>query len=83
MRMCTLGRAIGSIMYAQDQLLIVAHCRMIISLQAPPGELPSSLQYHSGLSHYPTIYVLLVGGDKSSQAKDISRAKKMARELLE
>jgi putative addiction module killer protein len=30
-----------------------------------------------------TIYVLLVGGDKSSQAKDISHAKKMARELKE
>jgi len=30
-----------------------------------------------------TIYVLLAGGNKSSQAKDISRAKNMARELKE
>jgi len=30
-----------------------------------------------------TISVLLVGGDTSSQAKDISHAKKMARELKE
>jgi len=30
-----------------------------------------------------TIYVLLVGGDKSSQKQDIARAKRMARELKE
>ena len=30
-----------------------------------------------------TVYVLLIGGDKSSQRRDISRAKKMARELKE
>jgi putative addiction module killer protein len=29
------------------------------------------------------IYVLLVGGDKSTQKQDIARAKKMARELKE
>jgi len=28
-----------------------------------------------------TIYVLLVGGAKASQARDIAKAKKMAREL--
>ena len=30
-----------------------------------------------------TIYLLLVGGDKSTQARDIKRAIKMARELEE
>jgi len=30
-----------------------------------------------------TIYVLLTGGDKSSQKRDIARAKNMARELKE
>ena len=30
-----------------------------------------------------TVYVLLTGGDKSSQKKDIFRAKKMAREFKE
>ncbi len=30
-----------------------------------------------------TVYILLAGGNKSSQAKDISRAKNMARELKE
>jgi putative addiction module killer protein len=28
-----------------------------------------------------TVYMLLAGGDKSSQKQDIARAKKMAREL--
>ena len=28
-----------------------------------------------------TVYVLLTGGDKSSQQRDIARAKRMAREL--
>jgi putative addiction module killer protein len=28
-----------------------------------------------------TVYVLLAGGNKSSQTKDIARAKRMAREL--
>jgi len=28
-----------------------------------------------------TVYVLLTGGDKSSQNKDIARAKQMARKL--
>jgi putative addiction module killer protein len=30
-----------------------------------------------------TVYVLLTGGDKSSQQQDIARAKRMARELKE
>ncbi len=30
-----------------------------------------------------TVYFLLAGGDKSTQKKDIARAKKMARELKE
>jgi putative addiction module killer protein len=30
-----------------------------------------------------TVYVLLVGGDKSSQMHDIARAKNMARKLKE
>jgi putative addiction module killer protein len=30
-----------------------------------------------------TVYVLLVGGDKSTQRQDIARAKKMARALKE
>ncbi len=30
-----------------------------------------------------TVFVLLIGGDKSSQNQDITKAKKMARELKE
>jgi putative component of toxin-antitoxin plasmid stabilization module len=30
-----------------------------------------------------TVYLLLTGGDKSTQSKDISRAKAMAREIRE
>jgi len=33
--------------------------------------------------HGETIYLLLVGGDKSSQRRDIARAKVMARTLAE
>ena len=30
-----------------------------------------------------TVYILLAGGDKSTQRKDIANAKKLARELKE
>jgi putative addiction module killer protein len=30
-----------------------------------------------------TVFILLAGGDKSTQRKDIARAKKLARELKE
>jgi len=30
-----------------------------------------------------TVYILLAGGDKSTQRKDIAHAKKLARELKE
>ena len=33
--------------------------------------------------HGAAVYVLLCGGDKSSQRRDIARAKRMARELKE
>jgi putative addiction module killer protein len=33
--------------------------------------------------HGAAVYVLLSGGDKSSQRRDIARAKRMARELKE
>jgi putative addiction module killer protein len=56
----------------------------------PVGEGVSEMRIHVGVGYRvyyvrtgSTIYVLLVGGDKSSQAKDISRAKNMARELKE
>jgi len=56
----------------------------------PVGEGVSEMRIHVGAGYRvyyirtgSTLYVLLVGGDKSSQAKDISRAKKMARELKE
>ena len=56
----------------------------------PVGEGVSEMRIHVGAGYRvyyvrtgSTIYVLLVGDDKSSQAKDISHAKKMARELKE
>ncbi len=56
----------------------------------PVGEGVSEMRIHVGAGYRvyyvrtgSTIYILLVGGDKSSQAKDIARAKKMARELKE
>jgi putative addiction module killer protein len=33
--------------------------------------------------HGAAVYVLLCGGDKSGQRRDIARAKRMARELKE
>lgn len=54
----------------------------------PVGEGVSEMRIHVGAGYRvyytrtgPTIYVLLAGGVKASQAKDIAKAKKMAREL--
>lgn len=54
------------------------------------GEGVSEMRIHFGPGYRvyytrsgTTIYVLLCGGDKSSQKKDITRAKKLARELKE
>jgi putative addiction module killer protein len=56
----------------------------------PVGEGVSELRIHVGPGYRvyfvrmeTTAYVLLVGGDKSSQKQDIARAKQMARELKE
>jgi len=52
------------------------------------GEGVSEMRIHVGAGYRvyytrtgPTVYVLLVGGLKGSQKKDIGRAKRMAREL--
>ena len=57
---------------------------------APVGEGVSEMRIHVGAGYRVyfvrtelIVYVLLVGGDKSSQGKDIVRAKQMARELRE
>jgi putative addiction module killer protein len=54
----------------------------------PVGEGISEMRIHVGPGYRiyflrigTTVYVLLTGGDKSSQNRDIGRAKKMAREL--
>jgi putative addiction module killer protein len=54
------------------------------------GEGVSEMRVHVGPGYRvyfvrtgANVYVLLVGGDKSSQAQDIARAKRMARELKE
>jgi putative addiction module killer protein len=54
----------------------------------PVGEGVSEMRVHVGPGYRvyfvrtgATVYVLLTGGDKSSQQKDIARAKRMAREL--
>lgn len=56
----------------------------------PVGEGVSEMRIHAGPGYRvyftrsgATVYVLLVGGDKSSQAKDIALAKKLARQLKE
>jgi putative addiction module killer protein len=55
---------------------------------APVGEGVSEMRVHVGAGYRvyytrteSTVYVLLVGGVKASQAKDITKAKHMAREL--
>jgi putative addiction module killer protein len=54
------------------------------------GEGVSEMRVHVGPGYRvyfvrrgSTIYLLLTGGDKSSQQRDINRAKRMARELKE
>jgi putative addiction module killer protein len=56
----------------------------------PVGEGVSEMRVHVGPGYRvyfarirTTVYVLLTGGDKSSQKQDIARAKKMVRELKE
>jgi putative addiction module killer protein len=56
----------------------------------PVGEAVSEMRIHAGRGYRvyfvrngTTVYVLLTGGDKSSQSRDTTRAKKMARELKE
>ncbi len=56
----------------------------------PVGEGVSEMRIHVGPGYRvyfvrmgSTVYVLLTGGDKSSQKHDITRAKKMAQELKE
>ncbi len=57
---------------------------------AAVGEGVSEMRVHVGPGYRvyfvrmgATVYVLLTGGDKSSQKRDIVRAKQMARELKE
>ena len=54
----------------------------------PVGEGVSEMRIHHGagyrvyfVRHEFAVYVLLCGGDKSSQRRDIARAKRLAREL--
>ena len=56
----------------------------------PVGEGVSEMRVHFGPGYRvyftrsgQTVYVLLCGGDKSSQRRDIERAKAMARDLKE
>lgn len=57
---------------------------------APVGEGVSEMRVHFGpgyrvyfVRHGATVYLLLCGGDKRSQRRDIEQAKSMARELKE
>ena len=59
-------------------------------LRKPVGEGVSEMRIHTGPGYrvYYTrrgsvLYLLLLGGDKSTQTRDIKRAIKMARELEE
>jgi putative addiction module killer protein len=54
----------------------------------PVGEGVSEMRIHVGVGYRvyytrtgSTVYILLAGGVKASQAKDITKAKRMAREL--
>jgi putative addiction module killer protein len=54
----------------------------------PVGESVSEMRIHAGpgyrvyfVRREQIVYLLLAGGDKSSQAKDIDRARRMARDL--
>jgi putative addiction module killer protein len=54
----------------------------------PVGEGVSEMRVHVGAGYRAyyartgsTVYVLLAGGTKASQAKDIAKAKRMAREI--
>jgi putative addiction module killer protein len=56
----------------------------------PVGEGVSEMRIHFGAGYRvyftrtgATVYCLLTGGDKSSQSRDIARAKQMARDLKE
>ena len=56
----------------------------------PVGEGVSEMRIHAGPGYRvyflltgATLYLLLTGGDKSSQKQDIIRANEMARELRE
>ena len=56
----------------------------------PVGEAVSEMRIHTGPGYRvyftrtgTTVYFLLTGGDKSTQKRDIARAKEMARELKE
>jgi putative addiction module killer protein len=56
----------------------------------PVGEGVSEMRFHFGPGYRvyfvrtgTTVYVLLAGGDKSSQKQDIAHAKNMARKLKE